>query len=107
MSERVPYVFRGKVGIANIALAVTNTVLFAIILKTTGRVPDYKIAFGNAAGLPVPLAMIGWMLGSGIALFVKRSLPYDQRSGQISAVVILVIQALFTGFCLVSLIVGE
>jgi hypothetical protein len=107
MSERVPYVFRGRLGIANIALAVVNTVLFGIILKTTGRVPDYKSAFGNAVGLPVPLAMIGWMLGSGIAVFVKRQLPYGQRAGMISAVAILVIQALFTLFCLFSLIAGS
>ncbi len=107
MSERVPHVFRGRVGIANIALAVVNTVLFAIILKTTGRTPDYKSAFGNAVGLPVPLGMIGWMAGSVIALFVKRQLPYGERAGRISAVVILLVQSLFSLFCLFSLVLGE
>ncbi len=106
MAERVPHVFRGKVGIANIALAVINTVLFGIILKTTGRVPDYKSAFGNAVGLPVPLGMVGWMASSVIAIFFQRHLPYGERVGRVSAVAILVVQILFTLFCLCSLITG-
>ncbi len=106
MSQRVPYLFRGWRGAIFISLTVVNIVLFAYLLKTNGRVPDYKHAIVNAMGLPIPLAMVGWMLGSGIALFYKRRLPYGERLDAVGGLLTLVIQFLFTLFCLLSLAEG-
>lgn len=90
----------------NIGLVVLNTVLFALVMKTFGSVPDYKSAFMTAVGLPLPLCMFGWWIGCGLALVVKRQLPYGERVGPVSAVVILVIQSLITSLCLLCLVVG-
>ncbi len=104
MSERVPHVFRRKVGIANIALAVINTILFAVFLKTTGRAPHYKSAFGLSVGVPFFLGTVGWMVSIVVAIFIQRHLPYDERVGRVSAVVVLAVQILFTLFCLSCLV---
>jgi hypothetical protein len=89
---------------ANVALAVINAGLFAILLKTTGRTPHYKSAFMLSMGLPFSLGTVGWMVSSVIAIFIQRHLPYDERVGRVSAVAILAVQILFTLFCLSSLV---
>lgn len=107
MSQRVPYLFRGKPGALFIGLTVVNVVLFAYLLKTTGRAPNYKNAIVLAMGLPISVVMVGRILGSGIALFVKRDLSYSERLDAVGGMLTLFIQCLFTLFCLLSLAEGS
>jgi hypothetical protein len=100
MPQRVPFLFRGKAGVLFFALVIGNIFLFAFYQRTVGRASDYKNAFGISLGLPLALGMIGWWLGSGIAIFVQRNVPYSERRDAVSGVVIIVLQALFTVFCL-------
>jgi|GEM_PF-3213923 len=100
MSHRVPYLFRGKAALLFLALAISNVCLFAFYQKTFRRVPDYKSVFGISLSLPLVLGMMGWWLGSGIALFVRRRIPYSERRDVVAGVSIIVLQAVFTLFCL-------